>query len=115
MKEYAYQLMQRPYSWGTQPDGEIRYSKVGENFGRIYYDRPLSREEVTNFSLRPITEALDLAGKRFKIHFGPEIIMCDVLNVDENGLISFKIEGEKEEKGSLYWFYDWIGDAEMMS
>ena len=110
-KEYHYRMMQRPFGIGTHPEeGFLRHEKDGSTFGSVIYDHPLSRAEVTNFSLRPITEAKDLEGKTFGIPFGPNTIICKVLEVDNDGMIRFVVEGEKEQTLPYYQFFDNIGE-----
>ena len=110
-KEYHYRMMQRPFGIGTHPeDGFLRHEKDGSTFGSVIYDHPLSRAEVTNFSLRPITEAKELEGKTFSIPFGPNTIICKVLEVDNDGMIRFVVEGEKEQTLPYYQFFDNIGE-----
>ncbi|WP_332457544.1 LPD38 domain-containing protein [Petrimonas sp.] len=102
--EYRYELTSRPFSIGTQPDsGFVRHEK-GERFGSVIYNRKLTREERTNFSLIPITEYEDLVEKDYSFLNGKA--KGHIISYD-NG--NFKIEttnskGEKttKEYAALY-------------
>ena len=104
-KEYVYRLNLRPFGIGNQPEGG-RHISDGSSYGAVVYDRPLSAEEVENFSLRPITEAKDLAGKKFEAPFGKGKIVYTITDVDDDGVISFTMntgKGETEPQKATYY------------
>ncbi len=68
VSEYKYDMQSRPFDIGTYPNkaenGFIRAEKTENGFEIIVYSKPLSTEEMRNFSLAPITELLPYDGKQ---------------------------------------------------
>lgn len=56
---FWYELLQRGYSIGTQPKGQIdweinRVNSKGRNYGAVAYESPLSEEDVFYYDLMEI-------------------------------------------------------------
>ena len=109
-QEYTYQLTQRPYGIGSQPEGQLRHVDDGSKFGSVVYDHPLSAEEVKNFSLTPITEAKALEGRTFEVPFGEEKDIYHVDKVDDDGIIHYHINDEAPLKARYHEFLSELGD-----
>ncbi|HQJ84105.1 MAG TPA: hypothetical protein PLE07_02720, partial [Candidatus Paceibacterota bacterium] len=53
-KEYGYLMNARPFSIGAQPKGQVRVNeRTDGRYGTIYYDRPLTEQEMKSYELKP--------------------------------------------------------------
>ena len=109
-QEYTYQLTQRPYGIGSQPEGQLRHVDDGSKFGSVVYDHQLSAEEVKNFSLTPITEAKALEGRTFEVPFGEEKDVYHVDKVDDDGTIHYHVNEEAPLLARYHDFLSELGD-----
>ncbi|EJX07704.1 hypothetical protein EVA_04186, partial [gut metagenome] len=108
-KEYRYRLVVRPFSIGTQPDGHLRHEDDGSPYGVVVFDHPLSRKEVENFSLTPITEAEGMVGRTFKVPLGKTFLTFNVQEMNSDGLLNVKVAAngnEFEQRYSYHQFMD---------
>ena len=111
-EEYVYRLRLRPFSVGTQPDGGT-YVNDGSKYGAVKYNHKLTKEDIDNFSLMPITESQDLMGKVFEKPFLKGKITYKVESVDADGNVSYEYEYKgnvKHETADYIHFMEKLGD-----
>ena len=91
---YRYQLMIRPASVDTTPEGPGRlftdentpaYQDRGH--GTVYYSEPLSLDDLEHYALLPVSQAQALDGLQFSFVVGGKQVAINTLSVDENGYI----------------------------
>lgn len=113
-KEFKYRMNIRPFGIGCQPDGCLRHEEDGTPFGVVVYSHPLSRSEVENFTLAPLTEAKELEGNIYGITFGETVVTYQVIDAN-NGMIQTLVNDVFKMSFKYHEFLDKIACATLLS
>lgn len=111
--EFKYRMRIRPFGIGCQPAGHLRHEEDGSQFGVVVYDHKLSRKEVENFTLAPLTEADELKGNVYEVQFGSTKAKFCVVCTD-NAVIDAIINNEYKMSFPYYKFMDMMAKATLV-
>lgn len=97
--EYKYYMNHRPLDIGAQPSGFTRFDEedVGGRYGAIYYDHPLSEQEIRDYELTEAEEIRSSGIKGIKVErLGDDRLSVDYDSVPQSESKRFNEEQERQ-------------------